>query len=87
MRDHLAGGLPAAADLPVLLAVSSALQAASPTVRALASTPRGRSDASDHIQALTQIFAPGNDDLGRAHCLAGSFNPLIAKDLTVGKEV
>lgn len=84
-REHLIEGKPVSAELPVLLAVSSAQQAASPTVRALTSHPRGRSEERDHIQALARMFAPGRGDADAAPDLNGSFNPLIAKDLMVGQ--
>lgn len=72
-------------DLPVLLAATSALQAACPTARMLAGTRRAQQEeAQDWIQALADMLAPrGGDGVGTG--LDGSFHPDVAASLT--KEV
>lgn len=76
------------ADLPVLLAASAAQQAGSPTARRMASFLRGQERQDDKIHVLAEIFG-ANTTIGTrsvidATCLAGSFNPLVAQNLTVG---
>jgi len=74
------------ADLPVLLAASAAQQAASPTARRMASFLRGQERQDDTIHVLAQMFGPRTGSVIDAACLAGSFNPLLARHLTVGRE-
>ncbi|MDX3909882.1 MAG: hypothetical protein QHC67_08690 [Sphingobium sp.] len=75
-----------AADLPVLLAASAAQQAASPTARRMASFLRGQEREDDQIHVLSQMFGPRTGSVIDAACLAGSFNPMVARHLTVGQE-
>ncbi len=75
------------ADLPVLLAASAAQQAASPTAQKMASYLRGRDGKDDRVDVLAAMFGAGsNRGVIDATCLAGSFNPVVAKQQMVGRE-
>ena len=68
-------------DLPVLLAATSALQAACPTARMLAGSRRAQQqEAQDWIQALADMLAPREGE-AVANGLAGSFHPGVAASL------
>lgn len=71
---------------PFLRAAAAAAQAGSPTAVMLTGMLRGQHDAGDWIQELAQIFAPDSDGMIDAVRLAGSFNPLVASRLLVGRE-
>lgn len=70
---------------PFLRAACAAQQAASPTAQAVAGVLRGQDGTEDWIQELAGIFAPRSGGMIEAVRLAGSFNPLIANRLAVGK--
>ena len=70
---------------PSLRAASAAAQAASPTAQAVAGVLRGQEVEGDWIQELADILAPRSGGEIEAVGLAGSFNPLIANRLRVGK--
>lgn len=71
---------------PSLRAASAAAQAASPTALAIAGVLRGQEEvAGDWVQELAGIFAPRSGGGIDAAGLAGSFNPLVASRLKVGK--
>lgn len=75
------------ADLPVLLAASAAQQAASPTAQKMASFLRGQAGKDDRVDVLAAMFGVGaNRGVIDATCLAGSFNPVIARQYNVGRE-
>lgn len=74
------------AELSVLLAASAAEQAASPTGQCMISFLRGQDREDDKVHVLARIFGSGTVGVIDAHCLAGSFNPQVAKQLTVGQE-
>lgn len=78
------------ADLAVLLAASAAQQAASPTAQRMASFLRGQDREDDQVQVLARLFGiKAGQNMGGvidAACLVGSFHPLLAQKLTVGKE-
>lgn len=51
-----------------------------------ASFPRGRGDArNDPVLALAHLLAPSRGGLIDAASLAGSFHPLVARQIMVGK--
>lgn len=79
----VAGTLPV--DLPVLLAAAAAYQAVSPTARHVASALDHEQDAQDMIHGLVQLFALRRSEYRTVASLAGSFNPLVARQFTVGQ--
>ena len=72
--------------LPFLLAAAGAAQAASPTARAIANVLRGQDRGGDWVQALAHMFAPVAGGMIDAERLGGSFHPLMARRLAVGRE-
>ena len=74
------------ADLSVLLAASAAQQAASPTAQRLASFLRGQDGKDDKVDVLAALFAAGTRGVIDTTCLAGSFNPVVARQQVVGQE-
>jgi hypothetical protein len=70
---------------PLLRAASAAAQAASPTAQAVAGVLRGQDAAGDWVQELADILAPRSGGDIDAVGLSGSFNPLVASRLRVGK--
>jgi hypothetical protein len=74
------------ADLTIVLAALLAWQARGPTARAFANILRGQEHGDSRIDALAGIFAPRDACKWDVSCLAGSFNPLIARTLTVGQD-
>ncbi|WP_022682488.1 hypothetical protein [Sphingobium bisphenolivorans] len=69
----------------LLRAASAAAQAASPTAQAVAGVLRGQEEEGDWVQELADILAPRSGGGIDAEALAGSFNPLVANRLRVGK--
>ena len=74
-----------AADLFDLIAVHAARQAASPTAHSLAMAVAEEREQRDHVHSLARLLAPRRFGPTMASCLAGSFNPLVARELTVGQ--
>ena len=71
---------------PFLRAATAAVQAASPTAKAVAGVLRGQGEQrSDWVRELADIFAPDSSGMIEAVRLTGSFNPLIASRLIGGK--
>lgn len=73
-------------ELSVLLAASAAQQAASPTGQCMISFLRGQDREDDRVHVLARIFGARTMGAIDANCLAGSFNPRVAKELMVGQE-
>ncbi|HEX7781297.1 MAG TPA: hypothetical protein VF509_00670 [Sphingobium sp.] len=72
-------------DLSVLLAASSALQIASPTVRAVESLRLENAEEGDRIAVLAEVFAPRGGAVQDLSVLGGCFNILISDQLMVGQ--
>lgn len=71
---------------PFLRAATAAVQAASPTAKAVAGVLRGQGEQrSDWVRELADIFAPDSSGMIEAVRLAGSFNPCVANRLVVGQ--
>lgn len=85
--DELAGGaMPVAGDLSLMLVAAAAVQATSPTVRALHTVLRGQGGHDERLRSLAQIFAPRETGAMVKPSLDGSFNPFVAGILAVGRE-
>lgn len=72
-------------DLSVLLAASTAMQSASPTVRAVQSLRLDQPEGGDRISVLAEVFAPRGGAAQDLSVLGGSFNILISEQLMVGQ--
>lgn len=71
---------------PFLRAATAAAQAASPTAKAVAGSPRGQDGGDDWVQELADVFAPRSGGMIEAVRLSGSFNPVVAGRLNRGQE-
>ncbi|MEO8722295.1 MAG: hypothetical protein ABI395_02060 [Sphingobium sp.] len=74
-----------AATLDDIFATATARRGTSPSFRCLAAILRGQDEEYDSLHALAQLVASGTGGLIETASLAGSFNPVIAKQLSVGK--
>ncbi|MDF0545651.1 hypothetical protein PX699_25135 [Sphingobium sp. H39-3-25] len=74
-----------AMELDVVLAAAAARQASSPTAHEMALILRGQEGGEDKVQTLANMFAPRVGGVMGAACLSGSFNPIVAEVVTVGK--
>lgn len=73
------------ADLSDLIDRMAVRQAASVTAHSLALAVAEERGRDDHVLGLARLMAPRRFGPSTASCLAGSFNPLIARQLTVGQ--
>jgi len=72
-------------DLAELVAAAAAHQSASPTARILSIVLADEGGAEEQVHGLARLLAPRRFGTAGAANLAGSFNPLIARQLMVGQ--
>lgn len=75
-----------AVTLADITASAATRRGQSPSFRCLATILRGQDEDYDCVHALARLVASGNGGLIETASLAGSFNPLIARQLTVGRK-
>lgn len=73
------------ASLDDIFATATTRRGMSPSFRCLAAILRGQDEEYDSLHALAQLVASGTGGLIETASLAGSFNPVVARQLSVGK--